>query len=352
MSAELVRLPNQAESMIAYAVQHRAMLVEFTRQVMVAGVDYGTIPGTKENTLLKPGAEKLCNLFQFVPRFTILTQVEDWTGADHAGEPFFYYLIRCSLFKAGELVVEADGSINSWEKKYRYRKSERVCPDCGAAAIMRSKYEDAGWYCFNKKGGCGAKFVTTDTRITEQETGQTTNTDIFDQVNSLLKMAEKRAVIAAVLLGANASEFFTQDLENIHTPEPAAQYVNTETGEVTEQSAQEAQDNRPLKDRLAERLRECGAEKDDLSRIVRRMAGRPDDAPCGKILFAWAVEQPGSAWELIAEAIRQEEHLRSENISQEQPEASEETDDFAEPGGTLLDATGKPIEENVTDENN
>ena len=41
------------------------------------------------------------------------------------------------------------------------------------------------------------------------------NPDIFDQVNTIQKMAHKRALVAAVLIATNASEFFTQDVENM-----------------------------------------------------------------------------------------------------------------------------------------
>ena len=32
------------------------------------------------------------------------------------------------------------------------------CPKCGQAAIIASKFEEGGFYCFPKKGGCGEKF--------------------------------------------------------------------------------------------------------------------------------------------------------------------------------------------------
>ena len=32
------------------------------------------------------------------------------------------------------------------------------CPKCGKAAIIASKFDDGGFYCFPKKNGCGAKF--------------------------------------------------------------------------------------------------------------------------------------------------------------------------------------------------
>lgn len=40
------------------------------------------------------------------------------------------------------------------------------------------------------------------------------NSDVFDVINTIDKMAQKRALVAAVLVATNASEFFTQDMED------------------------------------------------------------------------------------------------------------------------------------------
>ena len=111
---------------------------------MREGVDYGVIPGTDKPTLLKPGAEKLCTLFGLTSRFEIIRSAEDWTGADHNGEPFFFYLYRCRLHRGDMIIAEGDGSANSWEQKYRYREAHRKCPQCGEAAIIRGKQEYGG----------------------------------------------------------------------------------------------------------------------------------------------------------------------------------------------------------------
>ncbi|MFB2835053.1 hypothetical protein [Floridanema evergladense] len=41
------------------------------------------------------------------------------------------------------------------------------------------------------------------------------NPRIYDAVNTICKMAQKRSLVAAVLIATGASEFFTQDLEDI-----------------------------------------------------------------------------------------------------------------------------------------
>ncbi len=214
--------PFMPAMVIGDAIARRNALVEFVKAVMVDKTDYGVIPGTDKPTLLKPGAEKLNTLFGLSSRFTIIEKETDWTGKEHGGEPFFYFVYRCQLWRGDRQIAESDGSCNSMEKKYRYRKGERVCPECGKPAIKRSKFpprEDPtaqpGWYCYDKIGGCGYVFLATDPRIIDQQVGQVINPDIAEQVNTIQKMAQKRALIAATLLAVNASEFFTQDVEDM-----------------------------------------------------------------------------------------------------------------------------------------
>lgn len=199
---------------LAEAKQRYELFKSFVGGVLVKGRDYGEVPGTTKPTLLKPGAEKLGAFFGLRPTFLIQESVNDWTGKDH-GEPFFFREYKCQLFKNGELVGEGVGSCNSWEKKYRYRSSERVCPQCGKPTIIKGKQEyGGGFICFAKKGGCGAKFADNAPEIINQEVGQVPNKDVADQVNTIDKMAQKRALVAAILIATNASDYFTQDMED------------------------------------------------------------------------------------------------------------------------------------------
>lgn len=198
------------------ALKRRNALVEFVKKMMVENIDYGTIPGTDKPTLLKPGAEKLTTFFGLTPIPEIIESITDWTGEGHGGEPFFYFHYRMGLWQGERLVAKADGSCNSRESKYRYRMANRVCPHCGKDAIIKGKQEYGGGYiCFGKKGGCGAKFSDDDPAITSQAVGRVVNPDIADVVNTIKKQASKRALVAVTLLGVNASEFFTQDLEDL-----------------------------------------------------------------------------------------------------------------------------------------
>ncbi len=211
---------------IELAVERYSAVTEFVRRVLRREVDYGVIPGTEKRTLLKPGAEKLTTFFGLSTRFRLLERIEDWSGDAHDGEPFFYYLYRCRLHRDELLVAEADGSCNSRETKYRWREAQRACPACGVAAIIKGREEyGGGFVCFKKKGGCGAKYPDGDQTIESQQTGRVFNPDIADQVNTIQKMAQKRALVAAVLLAVNASEFFTQDVEDMPV---GASFINAQ----------------------------------------------------------------------------------------------------------------------------
>lgn len=198
------------------AMARRQAVINFTAKMMVKGRDFGVVPGTGDKpTLLKPGAEKLASLFGLSPLFEAVDRVMDWTGDGHGGEPFFYVAYRCTLTR-GEIVAgQGVGSCNSWEKKYRWRQGERVCPECGKPAIIKGKADyGGGWLCFKKRDGCGYKFADNDPRIVGQQVGQVKNSDPADAVNTIDKMAQKRALVAAVLIAVNASEMFTQDVED------------------------------------------------------------------------------------------------------------------------------------------
>jgi hypothetical protein len=230
--ASLMAMPQENEMQrfmpvmsLQMAVERRRCIVDAVQQLMKKDTDFGTIPGTPKPTLYQPGADKLNNLFGLVPRFSTVVKMEDWTGEQHGGEPFFHYEISCSLWRGDYLMGEGVGSCNSWEKKYRWRKAERVCPHCGKDSIIKGKSEYGGGYvCFAKKGGCNAKFKDGDKSIEGQEPGNKPNPEIFDLVNTVLKMASKRAKIAATLNATSAHEFFTQDVEDIggSTYDPAA----------------------------------------------------------------------------------------------------------------------------------
>jgi len=179
-------------------------------KVMVINEDYGKLPGTSKPSLLLPGAQKLNMMFRFSP---VYDWKEEKLEANHRN-----YLVSCDLIHiiTGKLVARGLGSCSTLESKYRYRTGGIVCPDCGNDSISKGKGDESwnkNFYCNTKKGGCNAKFPLTDERLVSQPVGKTENKDIADCWNTVLKMACKRALIAATINATGASCIFTQDVE-------------------------------------------------------------------------------------------------------------------------------------------
>ncbi len=205
---------------IAEQIEMRAILAEYVHSQMVLDVDYGIIPGTKNKTLLKPGAEKICGLYEVTPDFTTPHRTENWESG------LFHYEIKCTLTRDGVVQAVGMGSANSYEGKHRWRNGERLCPDCNKATIIKGKPEyGGGWICFAKKGGCGAKFTTDAAEIIEQEIGRVQNDDMASLVNTVLKMSKKRALVDGAIALVRGCALFTQDHgdpENDNSRRPAA----------------------------------------------------------------------------------------------------------------------------------
>lgn len=229
---------------IGAALARYAAFKEFVSKVLEKDRDYGEIPGTKKPTLLKPGAEKLGAFFGLRPVFVLQDSVNDWTGKDH-GEPFFFREYKVQLYRNGELVGEGIGSCNSWEKKYRYRwisemeipanvdKSHLEFVDGAISefSFAIEKSETSGkygkpaeyWQRFKDAIANGtAKQIKRKTKKGDDmdawEIGgkmyAVPNHDPSDQVNTIDKMAQKRSFVAAILIATNASDYFTQDMED------------------------------------------------------------------------------------------------------------------------------------------
>lgn len=180
----------------------------FFRDVMVEGQDYGVIPGTDKPALLKPGAEKLCELYGFAITVKHVDEDRDVESG------FFRARVTVALVskKSGEVIAEGVGEANTHESRYRWRNGQRKCPKCGAEAIIKGKAEyGGGFVCFKKKGGCNAKFSDGDEAIESQVAGKVLNDDPWSQWNTITKMGKKRALVDAALSATRSSGLFSQD---------------------------------------------------------------------------------------------------------------------------------------------
>lgn len=190
-------------------VGQRDKIKQVMEAVMHEGIHYGRIPGITKPTLLKPGAEVLAVTFRLAPSYRSerIFEGDDLTVISQA---------TLTHIQSGFVIAEGEGLCSTRETKYRYRQAERVCPACGTPAIIKGKEQyGGGWVCFKKKGGCGEKFADGDQVIESQEQGRVENDSLPDVWNTVLKMANKRALVAAVLNGTAASDIFTQDVEDV-----------------------------------------------------------------------------------------------------------------------------------------
>jgi len=171
-------LPTNLEIEIRKAKQQRAALEKLFSELLVQGTDFDRVPGTDKPTLLKSGAELLCQIFHLAPgKVDIIQATEDFeTGT-------FSYMVGVPVIhrETGILITYGIGAANSKEPKYRYRNVGE-----------------------------------------EGEKVKIENPDPAGQQNTLIKMAAKRAFIDAVLKATGASRMFTQDMEDFMVPEKAS----------------------------------------------------------------------------------------------------------------------------------
>lgn len=186
------------------------LMQQHMKENMKEGEHFGKIPGCGDKpSLLKSGAEKLCFIFQLAPRFEV---TERELPREHREVS-----VKCLLHSriTGAFFGEGLGCCSTMETKYRYRNSDRLCPQCQKPTIIKGREEyGGGWICFARKGGCGAKFGEKDEVITGQVAGRVEHDNPADYYNTVLKIAKKRAQVDATLTVTAASDIFTQDVED------------------------------------------------------------------------------------------------------------------------------------------
>lgn len=173
---------------------------ELYKAVMQKDQHYGEIVAGKKPTLLKAGAEKICAMFSLSPKTEKMEMRE--LGGGHREVTITIGLIHR---RSGEFWGDGSGSCSTMESKYRWRdKLQAVRP-------VPKEY----WSEKNPAYLDGMKARKVDGQwmlcIAEREE----NPDIADIFNTVLKMAEKRALVSAVLKATGVSDIFTQDIEDM-----------------------------------------------------------------------------------------------------------------------------------------
>lgn len=147
-------VPNMAVN-LQEAKDRITELQNFIKYMMVPNIDYGFVPGCPKPMLFKAGAEKLCDIYGLTKQIQILEKTENWENG------IFHYVVKAVLVnkKTGFVESEGVGACNSREKKFASQ-------------------------------------------------------DPYSVVNSILKMAKKRAIVDATLAATRTSGIFGQDIEN------------------------------------------------------------------------------------------------------------------------------------------
>ncbi len=213
-------------------------------KVMREGTDYGVIPGTNDKpTLFLPGMEKLMRALNVTPQYILIHVIRDYD------KPLFHYEYECTLVDAetGFPVPggRAIGLATSAEAKWGWRwvTLHRVPPNLDPSKlVMRGgkafefqfaieKAETTGkygkpadyWQTFRDAiANNEAFFVEKETKrgmspgyeidMTEY---RIPNDAVYDQINTICKIAQKRALASAIKGATNSSELFNIDLEDL-----------------------------------------------------------------------------------------------------------------------------------------
>lgn len=205
--------------------------LEFIRQVMARemneGQDYGKVPGCGDKPgLFQPGAQKLLMTFQLTDK----VKREDVRDIPHHIAGHREYAFTLSVCTVSGKEWDGVGTCSTMESKYRFRGGSRKCPQCGKETIIKGKAEyGGGWLCFQRKGGCGAKWPDGATEIEGQSIGKVENDNPADHWNTVRKMAFKRALVHAAINATNTSELWSQDLEDLPQAEAESTAPTTST---------------------------------------------------------------------------------------------------------------------------
>lgn len=167
------------DEMIAFQKDVTALITK----ALVQGQDYGSVPGIAKPFLFKSGAERLCKAFGCIAHYDIVASEINYDIETKIKTKYevktvqgrFSYTIRCNLKTTEDRIIgDGIGLASTTEKKFSY-------------------------------GPC-------------------------DNHNTVLKMAQKRALVGAVLNAFGLSDRFTQDEDTITTvPSKSVEATNVIT---------------------------------------------------------------------------------------------------------------------------
>lgn len=183
---------------------------DISRRIMRDGTHYGAIPNVQRKVLLKAGAELLAAAFQLSIEYDITRTLLEGGHRE--------YMATCELkhIPTGALISTGTGMCTTEESKYAWRKGEGE----NTGVLVPKEYWDVRKERPNDAqqmlGGKGymPKKIDGVWVVVRDDGERVKNPDLADQYNTVLKMAQKRALVAAVLNATGCSDEFTQDVED------------------------------------------------------------------------------------------------------------------------------------------
>lgn len=273
---------------------------ELQRSVMVEGRDYGTVAGIDRPTLFKSGAELLLKVHGYGHR---LERVE--VERDEHGRKFgltYRCVVTVGPAHAETVVATCDGYCGYDETKYYQSVAQLEARERANAAKYQRPARPDKWA-----------------------------EEYRAPWNTLLKMAEKRALVGAALQATAASGLFTQDVEDDIPPVPAVLPAWAQLGYVSEEEL------RATNDPLVEAMRAVPeAGRDAVAAVFDRL-GYPRGSR-----FPVAKEHAGTIRDLLAAATGGADPETGE-IPPAVPSAAETAVEAVETGG-YDDPDGAPFE--------
>ena len=170
-----------------------ALIHQVMKEVMKEGTHYGTIPGTQQPSLWKPGAEKIAMPFGI----SVSTEIVDSTVSD---EEAFFHVLATATSQTGRVLGTARGICTTQEKKYRWRAPVHIKEWEHALPHMRRiTFTKARPAYGNRPADPGGEEVLQ------------VRTEPGDLIHTVLMMAQKRAFVAVVKQVTAASDIFVAD---------------------------------------------------------------------------------------------------------------------------------------------
>ena len=181
--------------------------------VMKDGEHFGKIPGCGDKpSLLQPGAQKLMVTFRLAPEYNIIERELDKSHRE--------YRVTCTLktIGSGSFVGQGAGSASTMEGKWRFRVAPKKLTDRPVPKEywnLRQSDPVGAQQLLGGKGFSTKKDDNGQWMIAEGSSDKVEHDNPADNYNTVLKMACKRALVAAVLTATAASDIFTQDVEEL-----------------------------------------------------------------------------------------------------------------------------------------